>query len=97
MIANSFQSYSMASSGGDGGVGGSSSGGNDDRDGESKYQPQKDGARPGSQARLGKTAVHDQFRVPREIDGVQMVDSIPRPTTRLGDRALDLVMVGLVS
>ena len=84
----------MASSGGSGGVGGSGSNDKDDKAAEPKYRPSRDGARPGSQARLGRTADRDEFRVPRSVNGVEMVDSIPRPTTSVGHRALNMVMVG---
>ena len=84
----------MASSGGSGGVGGSGSNDKEDKDNEPKYRPSRDGARPGSQARLGRTADRDEFRVPRNFNGVEMIDSIPRPTTSVGHRALNMVMVG---
>ena len=84
----------MASSGGSGGEGGSVPNGKEDKAAEPKYRPSRDGARPGSQARLGRTAVDDEFRVPRSVNGVEMVDSIPRPTTSVGHRALNMVMVG---
>ena len=84
----------MASSDGGGGMGGSGSNDKESRDAEPKYRPSRDGARPGSQARLGRTAVGDEFRVPRVLNGVEMTDSIPRPTTSVGHRALNMVMVG---
>ena len=83
----------MASSGGGSGEGGSESAGKDDKTAEPKFRPSRDGARPGSQARLGRTAVDDAFRVVRNVNGVEMVDSIPRPTTSAGQRALNIVMV----
>ena len=84
----------MASSGGGSGEGGSGSDGRDDKAAEPKFRPSRDGARPGSQARLGRTAADDAFRVLRNVNGVEMVDSIPRPTTSVGHRALNMVMVG---
>ena len=84
----------MASSGGSGGEGGSVPNGKEDKAAEPKYRPSRDGARPGSQARLGRTAAGDEFRVPRSVNGIDMVDSIPRPTTSAGHRALNMVMVG---
>ena len=87
-----FRVVQMASSG-SGGTGGSGSNDNEDKAAEPKHRPSRDGARPGSQARLGRTAVGDEFRVPRIVNGVEMVDSIPRPTTSAGHRALNMVMV----
>ena len=88
----------MASSGGSGGTGGSGPNDNEDKAAEPKYRPStRDGARPGSQAHLGRTAAGDAFRVPRSVNGIDMVDSIPRPTTSAGHRALNMVMVGIFS
>ena len=84
----------MASSGGSGGTGGPGSNDNEDKAAEPKFRPSRDGARPGSQAHLGRTAAGDAFRVPRSVNGIDMVDSIPRPTTSAGHRALNMVMVG---
>ena len=87
----------MASSGGGGGTGGPGSNDNEDKAAEPKFRPSRDGARPGSQAHLGRTAAGDAFRVPRSVNGIDMVDSIPRPTTSAGHRALNMVMVGVFS